>query len=395
MYNYLGKRTVSAFISFFLFTAFLFFSFSLLIPYDFVDTLSLSLRGTAAREALRVELGLNLPIWQQYLHWLGELARGNFGRQFALSGRGAPVTDLLPHALITTLYVFVTGAFLAFALGYWLGKITVWRSPRWLNGTVTISSIAFYTAFPPWLAFLTGYLLIARFSLLPPRAAQRSLNRKLWFDAPISPTTLMMYLLLSLLLFLVLVFLVNWALRRSGRRKLPAWGSAILLLLGLLIFWRSSSYWPYVLDLTQAAAVPFIAFVLLAFGDTLLLTQTSMRNVQHEPYVQTARAKGLSDSTIRNKHVARNALLPVLSRFVISLPWLLTAVVIIEYSTSWPGIGSLLFDSIYNQNTFVYMDILVIVALVSLVARLALDVAYAYLDPRIRFGQPAKVKRAA
>lgn len=392
MSHYLGKKTISALISFFIFTTFLFFSFNLLIPYDFVDTLSLSLSGTAAREALREELGLNLPLWQQYFHWLGELARGNFGRQFTLFGQGTTVTDLLPNALITTLFVFVSGAFLAFLLGYWLGKVTAWRAPRWFNGPITISSIAFYTAFPPWLAFLVGYVLITQLNLLPRRAAQRSLDRRLWFDAPFSPITLMLYLMLSLALVTALVFIVQWFLRQRGQR-LPGWLSWLIAGGGLAAIWAGSGYLPYVFDVTQAASIPFITFVLLTFGDTLLLTQTSMADVKHELYVQTARAKGLPDSAVRDRHVARNALLPVLSRFIISLPWLLTAVVIIEYATGWPGIGSLLFESIYNQNTFIYMDILVVVALVSLVARLVLDVAYVYLDPRIRFGQEARVEK--
>jgi peptide/nickel transport system permease protein len=143
---------------------------------------------------------------------------------------------------------------------------------------------------------------------------------------------------------------------------------------------------PYALDIIKAGLIPFLTFVLLGFGDTMLLMQSGMIDTRHEMYIQTARAKGLPEKVVRDKHAARNAILPVLSRFVINLPYLLTAIVIVEQATNWHGVGDLLFFSIYNQNTFIYMDIMVIVGLIALVARLALDVLYAYLDPRIRYG---------
>jgi ABC-type dipeptide/oligopeptide/nickel transport system permease component len=79
-------------IAFFIFTLIVFFAFNLLAPYDYVTTLSLALTGTEAREALRDELGLNLPIWQQYFFWLGRLAQDNLGNEFNIFGQGRPVT---------------------------------------------------------------------------------------------------------------------------------------------------------------------------------------------------------------------------------------------------------------------------------------------------------------
>jgi peptide/nickel transport system permease protein len=115
--------------------------------------------------------------------------------------------------------------------------------------------------------------------------------------------------------------------------------------------------------------------------------QSSMADVLQEEYITTAHAKGLSASTVREKHAARNAILPVLSRLVISLPYLLTGIVIIESSLGWPGMGTTLWNSLYWQDMPLVMDMLLIVGLLSLVARLVLDVLIAYLDPRIRYGQ--------
>jgi peptide/nickel transport system permease protein len=131
--------------------------------------------------------------------------------------------------------------------------------------------------------------------------------------------------------------------------------------------------------------IPIFVFTLLSFGDTMLITRASIQDVKHEMYIQTARAKGVPEKEIRRKHAGRNAILPVLSQFVISIPYLMTAIVIVERATGWSGIGDMLFNAISDQNTYVYMGILVIVGLVSLIARLFLDVAYAVMDPRIRF----------
>ncbi len=387
MFRYLTKRLISGILSFFIFTIFIFFTFNLLIPYDFVDTVSLQVAGTANREALREELGLTLPLWQQYANWMSEMVQGNFGREFTLFGSDTPIADLLITAVPATLLVFILGAIFAFWLGYTLGKISAWRSSRWVSGPVTAASIAFYTAFPPWLAFLLGFLLVTQFELLPVRAGNRQLSNRLWLGAPITPAQVIMVILGTIGLMLVVTWLLNRFIRRFRKRGLPGILLIIIFLVGVWLIWQISGYAAYALDMLTAASIPIITFILLGFGDTLLLTRTGMADIRNEMYVQTAIAKGLPTKVVRDKHMARNALLPVLSRFVINLPWLLTAVVIIEYATNWPGVGSLLFQSIYNQNTFVYMNILVIVGFISLIARLILDVIYAYLDPRIRFGE--------
>lgn len=385
MSRYLLKRLLSGIIAFLIFTAIVFFGFSLLLPFDYVTTLSLFLEGNEAREALREEFGLNLPLWRQYFIWLGQLLQGNMGQEFSLGGRGRTVVQIIKGTLPATLLVFATGSGLAFALGHWLGKVSGWRSSRWLSGSLTVTSIAAYTAFPPWLAFVLSFLLIDRLNILPFSAI--SFRGGLWRDAPITVETMMLRMTLVIWGVAAAVWLANWASRRWRRRTLPGVLSIALFLGALAVIWQLSGYGLYITDVLQVAAVPFITFVLLAFGDTVLIMQANMLDTQHELYVQTARAKGLPEKDVRDRHAARNALLPALSRFVVNMPYLLTAIVIIEHATEWHGIGNLLFGSIYNQNTFVYMGVLVVVGLVALVARLALDVVYAALDPRIRYGR--------
>ena len=385
MSRYLLKRLLSGIIAFLIFTLIVFFGFNLLLPFDYVTTLSLFLPGNEAREALREELGLNLPLWRQYFLWMGHLLQGDLGREFSMRGGGRPVLEIVRDTLPPTLLVFVTGSGLAFALGHWLGRVSGWRSSHWLSGSLTLGSIAAYTSFPPWLAFFLGFALIDWLGVLPFGATR--LRDGLWRGAPIDAETLMVRITLVIWGVALAVWLVNWLSRRWRRRSLPGVLSVALFAGGLGLAWWLSDYSVYVTDIARVAVIPFTTFVLLAFGDTTLIMQASMLDTQHEPYVQTARAKGLAEKEVRDRHAARNALLPALSRFVVNMPYLLTAIVIIEHATDWHGIGNLLFGSIYNQNTHVYMGVLVVVGLVALVARLALDVVYAALDPRIRYGR--------
>jgi peptide/nickel transport system permease protein len=139
------------------------------------------------------------------------------------------------------------------------------------------------------------------------------------------------------------------------------------------------------MDVVTVVAVPVITYVLLSFGETMLIMRTSMMDTLKEEYITTAEAKGLPNAVVRDKHAARNALLPVLSRLVVSFPYLLTGLVIIEDTLGWPGMSGMLFNALYNQDVPVVMGGLILVGLLSAGARLILDVLYAYLDPRIRF----------
>jgi peptide/nickel transport system permease protein len=117
----------------------------------------------------------------------------------------------------------------------------------------------------------------------------------------------------------------------------------------------------------------------------MLIMRTSMTDTLKEDYITTARAKGLPNRLVRDRHAARNALLPVFSRLIVSLPYMLTGLVIIEVAVRWPGLSGSLFGALYQQDMPMVMTGLLVVGLLAAVARLSLDVLYAFLDPRIRY----------
>jgi ABC-type dipeptide/oligopeptide/nickel transport system permease component len=147
MVRYTGRRLVSGLLTLFLFVTLLFFVINMVTPGDWVSQFILTAEGA---EALREELSLNRPLWQQYLSWLVGLVTLNLGTSF---GRG-DVWDAIVAALPSTLLVLAIGLTLAFVLGGWLGRVSAYKGKSLASGSMTFVAIVFLTAFPPVLAIL-------------------------------------------------------------------------------------------------------------------------------------------------------------------------------------------------------------------------------------------------
>ena len=115
----------------------------------------------------------------------------------------------------------------------------------------------------------------------------------------------------------------------------------------------------------------------------MLIMRTSMMDTVHEDFVYTARAKGLPEKDVRDKHAARNALMPVVSRLVISIPFLLSGMVMIEQALRWEGTGNTLLYAVGMQNIPLFSGMILVIGLISLAARMVLEIALALIDPRL------------
>ena len=118
---------------------------------------------------------------------------------------------------------------------------------------------------------------------------------------------------------------------------------------------------------------------------TTRLTRSSMLDVLNQDYIVTAKAKGLDERTILLKHALKNAMLPVITFVGLQLGFLLGGAVIVETIFAWPGIGRLLVDSIYARDFALIQGCVLFIAVIFALANLAVDILYAYLDPRIRY----------
>ena len=140
-----------------------------------------------------------------------------------------------------------------------------------------------------------------------------------------------------------------------------------------------------ILDIIHHMILPLMTLFVINLGAYLLLMRSSMLSVLREDYIITARAKGLSERVIRNKHAAKNAMLPVVTSVGLSLAFSINGGALTEQIFTWPGIGRELIFAVSNNDYPLAQACFLLIALVVLVANLVVDILYAYLDPRITY----------
>lgn len=275
------------------------------------------------RAAAIRSLGLDLPLWQQYLAFLGRLLSGDFGRSFVFN---TPVIDLvlarLPATLELALISVLVGAFIGIPLGIYAG----YRPEGTLSrGIMAVSVLGFSVP-----TFWVGLILILTFAVnldwLP--AGQRG------------PT--------------IEVFGIGWSF-------LTLEGLSFLLL-------------------------PALNLSLFKLAMMIRLARAGTREIMLTDTVKFARAAGLSEITILRRHVLRLIAIPLVTVFGLEFGSTLAFAVVTETIFSWPGVGKLIIDSITSLDRPVMVAYLVLVALLFVTINLVVDLSYALLDPRLRRG---------
>ena len=333
------------------------------------------------RERMQDLFGVNEPLWKQYLIHLRNTFTGNFGVSFSHYPRS--VGDIIAERLPRTLVLFLTATVISFYLGFALGKIIAWRRGGWTEYTTTIGGVMLYTVFTPWFALMMIWLFAAQFGWFP---IGKFLEPALWLDAPVDANTIFNRMILTATA-LGAVALVAFALTRRGGRdavylRSGAIAVAVVVALGA---WLATGVSHLALDIARHMILPVLTLTLISFAGAMLLTRNSMLETMREDFVMAARAKGLPEKDIRNKHVARNALLPVVTSLVFSLAFAIDGGVIIEGIFSWPGMGQTLLSAALSEDLPLAVGAFVFVGIFVLVAHLVADVLYVFLDPRIRY----------
>ncbi|GAB3440530.1 ABC transporter permease [Actinophytocola sediminis] len=271
-------------------------------------TVQLGADATAADvSALRTELGLDRPIFVQYLDYLGSAVTGDFGESYRF--RESAMTVILERFPATVLLV-LAATVLALTIGLLLGLLAG-RSPGRLVDRVISGVTLVMQAIP---SFWSGIMLI---------------------------------LLMALTL-----------------RLLPSAGSGDLEHLVL----------PAV-----TLAIPFTALV-------ARITRSSVAEVAAEPYILTARSKGLTERAVLARHAVRNSVIPVVTIVSLHIGTLMGGAVIVEQVFAWEGVGSLLVGAVGNRDYAIVQGATVLFAIVIVVINLLADVLNSRLDPRIRAG---------
>jgi peptide/nickel transport system permease protein len=143
--------------------------------------------------------------------------------------------------------------------------------------------------------------------------------------------------------------------------------------------------WPSLVDRLWHLVLPTFVLGAAGMASWVRYSRSSMLEVIRQDYVRTARAKGLREAVVTRKHALRNALIPIITLFALSIPAVLDGAVITETIFSWPGMGLLLFQAVLGHDHAVAMAVLMFLALATILANLFADVAYALVDPRIRY----------
>jgi len=138
-------------------------------------------------------------------------------------------------------------------------------------------------------------------------------------------------------------------------------------------------------DILKHLILPVFVSAFTGLAGLSRYTKSSMLEVLHQDYVRTARAKGLPEKAVIFKHALRNALIPVVTIVGLTVPDLIGGSFIFETIFAWPGMGRLGYEAIMSRDYPVIMCVGTIVAVLTLIGNLLADIAYAYVDPRIRY----------
>jgi len=266
--------------------------------------------------------GLDKPLWVQYVTYLGDVSRFNFN--YSISNYPRTVNEIIAEAIPWTVGLLGTTTLLSFTIGTLLGALLAWPgAPRWMR------------------------------LLMPPLWALHAIP----------------FFLLGLILIYVFAFRLQ-LLPMFGGYSAGAFPTLTLA---------------FAADVLAHAILPALSIVLVATGGWALGMRGMMVTMMGEDYVTFAEAKGLMRPTIFLRYCVRNAILPQTTALALALGNILSGAVLVEVIFGYPGVGTILFHAIRENDHFLIQGIVFTVIVALGVTTLILDVIYPLLDPRISY----------
>ncbi len=335
-------------------------------------------------------LGLDDPVLVQYGRWWQNFITGDMGVSF--SEYPEPVIDIIKERIPRTLALFLTATVVQFAVGFTLGRILAWQRGGLFEYGSTLIGVMLYTVFTPWFGLMMIFIFGARLRWLP---LGKFLDPVLWSRTDIAGLAngvskgnfVFNRMLITATVVVVLWLVILYSIRKLDlvRRKRSLQAGTMTLLAVSVGVWAISDLGILAWDIAKHMILPVITVTLVGFGRTMLTTRQTMLETLGEDYIQTARAKGLPEKVVRDKHAARNAMLPVVTGLIIGLPFTLSGGIVTETIFSWPGMGLTLLTATNAEDVPLVMGVFSFIGVLSLLAHLVADIAYGFLDPRIRY----------
>ncbi len=329
MLTYLIRRVLLGFLTLFLIT-FLVYGLIRAMPGDptTVNAESMDPRAKKNPDDVarnRALFGLDLPWYKAYFVWFGNLAQGDTGNSYYFK---IPVSEVIGQRIGPTLMLSVTSLLLAYLLSIPLGLFSTARSGHWDERILSTLLYMLYSL--P--AFVAAVLLQVLFYLK---------LKGTWLELP-------------------LMGMVS-----NDHAELSFVGQ----------------YW----DIVQHMVLPVFCFTygILAYESRFI--RANMQEVVRQDYIRTARAKGVGPIRILWRHAFRNTLIPFVTLIGLTLPSLLSGAVILEQIFTWPGMGSLMFESIDTRDYPVIMGLTLLFSILTLFGQFLADFLYSVVDPRVSY----------
>ncbi len=274
-------------------------------------------------QQMRAQLGLDQPLPVQYIKWLQKIiTEGDFGTSIKFR---RPVSDMILERLPNTILLVGTAFILTLLIALPIGAFAATKPNSWFDHITT--TIAFIGQSVP--VYWFGLILIVIFYL--------TLTNP-FTDSPLFPSA---------------------GMRTVGKGD----------------FW----------DLVWHMVLPVTALSFTWAGWYSRYLRASMREVLHENFIRTARAKGLKEPIVLYVHALRNALLPVVTLIALDLPSVFGGALFVETIFSWPGMGRLFWEAARGRDYPVLMGVIMIEAVIIMASNLLADLLYGILDPRVRY----------
>ena len=266
--------------------------------------------------------GLNDPLWVQYIRYLGNIVHLDFG--YSLANFPTSVSEVISYGLPWTLGLLLVATVITFFLGNFLGAVMVWtKTPRLFKYLIPVGMI--FTSIPSILA--------------------------------------------AIFLIYIFAFILNW---------FPMNGSYGL---GM----QPTFSLDFIVSVIQHSTLPALAIVIVNFGYWTLGMRGMMITVEGEDYMQLARAKGLSPFYVLYRYMVRNAILPQITAFAITLGTIVSGQVLVEYIFTYQGMGTIIYNAIETQDFPVIQGTSFILIVMTAIAVLIIDLLYPLIDPRISY----------
>jgi peptide/nickel transport system permease protein len=322
---YILKRSIQALLTLFL-ASILCFAIIQLSPGNFLDTLRQNPKITPQRiKELMEQFGLSedkdfLTLAQQYFKWLGQALQGNLGLSMLYF---QPVTLLIGQRIRATLELAIASLILTWAIAIPLGIIGAVNQNKFIDKFLRVLS---YTAqgFPSFVTALSLLIVAQICSPLLPVGSRTSVNHE----------------------------------------ELSAIGK--------------------LLDILWHMILPTIALTITGFAGLQRITRGELLDVLRQDYIQTARAKGLSENRVIYVHALRNAINPLVTLLGFEFASLLSGAFIAEFFFNWPGLGKLILAAVTAKDLYLVMGSLMIGAIMLIVGNLFADLLLKFVDPRIK-----------